>query len=219
VSLISGVEYLGSSSPDRLRERFLDRRRVTPAERGLGERAWSAFRSSDPSVLEDLLEEDTTPLPFLRGAVLRHLEQFPSVTNGLSRSEAQALETIAGGVTRLGCVYVASHHEREEAVFLGDAVFALYIEGLSRVRDPLVVRADGHAFAAPRGPATDREFWDSEARLTKIGQAVLEGREDRVGRNGIERWLGGVHLSGPEARWRWDPSARRLESAGGEGRS
>jgi hypothetical protein len=29
-------------------------------------------------------------------------------------------------------------------------------------------------------------------------------------RNGIDRWLGGVHLMGGDALWRWDGKRRRL---------
>jgi hypothetical protein len=27
---------------------------------------------------------------------------------------------------------------------------------------------------------------------------------------GIDRWIGGVHLAGPEKAWRWDREALRL---------
>jgi hypothetical protein len=28
--------------------------------------------------------------------------------------------------------------------------------------------------------------------------------------HGIDRWLGGVHLHGHDAQWRWDPDRDRL---------
>ena len=30
------------------------------------------------------------------------------------------------------------------------------------------------------------------------------GQLDHVELNGIDRWIGGVHLDGKQARWRWD---------------
>ena len=37
------------------------------------------------------------------------------------------------------------------------------------------------------------------------GRDVIEGREDAVALNGIDRWLGGVHLVGQNrSPWRWD---------------
>ncbi len=49
--------------------------------------------------------------------------------------------------------------------------------------------------------------------LTATGREVLEGRDDWVRIRGIDRWLGGVHLQGPEAAWRWDGEAGRLVKA------
>jgi hypothetical protein len=39
--------------------------------------------------------------------------------------------------------------------------------------------------------------------LTSAGRSVLAGAADHVHLNGIDRWIGGVHLAGDEAHWRW----------------
>ncbi len=210
LSLVCGAEYLGSSTPDRLGERFPGRHAISASELRLGQTAWAAFRSPDPRPLAALLRQDTSALPFLGGALRRHLQQFPSISHGLSRSEAQALRAIARGVTRLGDVYVASHHEQEEAIFLGDIVFAWYMQELSRGPEPLVVGTDGRALAMSREHADARAFWDRHVSLTEVGRAVLEERADRVEVQGIDRWLGGVHLHGPIARWRWHEAAQGM---------
>jgi Domain of unknown function (DUF1835) len=219
LSLICNAEYLGSSTSEQLRHRFPGRQAVSASHLNLGRQAWAAFRSPDPTALIELLHQDTSALPFLGPALRRHLQQFPSVTNGLSRSEVQALEVIAGGVTRLRDVYRASHHEREEAIFLGDSIFGLYMEALSRERTPLVVGRDDRVLALPRGAVDAGSFWNSHARLTEMGRAVVEGRADRVNVNGIDRWLGGVHLHGPDARWRWNDAAQRREEGRVDSRS
>jgi hypothetical protein len=46
--------------------------------------------------------------------------------------------------------------------------------------------------------------------ITEFGKEVLAGEEDFVRRNGIDYWLGGVHLVGREAHWRWDEGAQQL---------
>ena len=33
---------------------------------------------------------------------------------------------------------------------------------------------------------------------------MLAGRGDAIRLNGIDRWIGGVHLVGADAEWRWD---------------
>jgi len=50
----------------------------------------------------------------------------------------------------------------------------------------------------------------SSFEITEFGKAVLAGEEDFVRRNGIDHWLGGVHLVGSEAPWRWDEQAQEL---------
>jgi hypothetical protein len=199
LSLVCGAEYLGHSQPARLAERFTQRCPVTTEQRALGAAAWAAFRSPDPAAITALLDGDTLELPYLADALARHLEQFPSTANGLSRSEHQALQVIAGGAATLRDAYLASHHALEDPIWLGDASFMAYVEALAAGDDPLV------AIGASEPGGIERAV-----TLTDAGRAVLEGREDHVRLNGIDRWLGGVHLHGREAAWRWDGNARTL---------
>jgi hypothetical protein len=48
------------------------------------------------------------------------------------------------------------------------------------------------------------------ARLTAAGADVLAGRLDHVALNGVDRWVGGVRLSGRSVRWRWDEALERV---------
>jgi hypothetical protein len=210
LSLACVNEYLGTLEPDRMHTLVRNRREVSGQELELGRAACEAFRSSDPTRISALLREDTSALPFLEDALLRHLEQFPSTKNGLSRSERQALEAISDGHSMLREVFVASHQEREDIIFLADTVFASYLESLSRVSEPLVLLENGDTISPPRGSAAPSDFWGGKVILTEIGREVLEGKKDRVATNGFDRWLGGVHPSGSEARWRWDEFSRQL---------
>jgi Domain of unknown function (DUF1835) len=199
VTLICGAEYLGLSTPERLRARFPLRAPITADMVSVARRAWAAFRDPEPTALVSLLESSTdreSPLPFAAPALRRHLQQFPSTFNGLSRSEQQALEEISAGATRLHDVFERSHQQREEAFFLGDTVFADYMNDLSSGPAPLV--------ALRHGARVD-------VTLTDTGAAVLRGESDRVHVNGIDRWFGGVHLEGHEVAWRWDGSSVRRQ--------
>ena len=42
------------------------------------------------------------------------------------------------------------------------------------------------------------------SQLTEVGRKILAGQADNVRLYGIDRWLGGVHLQGSHAAWRWD---------------
>ena len=47
--------------------------------------------------------------------------------------------------------------------------------------------------------------------LTPFGEHLLAGEADWIhGRGEIDLWLGGVHLSGTDAAWRWDRDRRAL---------
>lgn len=200
LTMICGDEYLGQSSADRLRDRFEERNAVRDDQLDVARDAWHAFRSSDPSGIATMIADNTPALPYVRGALQRHLQQFPSVENGLSRSEAHALDVLSGGPRTMSDTFVESHHKREDAVFLGDTVFLMYMAGLSNVREPLVLTAQGARVTS----ANTRPVWNTEVMLTDAGRAVVDGTADHVRLNGIDRWLGGVHLEGAESEWRWD---------------
>ncbi|HSU15460.1 DUF1835 domain-containing protein [Longimicrobium sp.] len=204
LALVCGAEYLGNSAPERLAERFGERSEVADAELALAREAWAAFRAPDPSGIAALVEEDSSVLPFLGAALTRHLEQFPGTRNGLSRSEQQALEAIAAGAATLRDAYIASHQRREDPIWLGDATFVAYVEDLAAGPSPLVTIG---AAAAPDDPSATLA---RRVALTDAGRAVLDGREDRIRLNGIDRWLGGVHLHGRDCAWRWDADEGRL---------
>ena len=192
LSLINPPEYLGSASTERLAAWYAERQPVTPEQLDLGARAWAAFRAPDPTEVQRVMEEGAAALPFLAAALRRHLEQFPSVRDGLGRTERQILEAVDGGAATVGEAFV-EHNRREDPVWLGDTSFLGYVEALAAGPRPLLLHVDG------------------VLALTPIARDVLAGREDRVRANGIDRWLGGVHLRGREAGWRWDGNQLRSE--------
>jgi len=206
---------LGELTPAQLSSLFPQRRLITPAMLTLAQVAWDAFRSPDPLMIERVLADDTSALPFLVGALKRHLQEFPSVTSGLSRTERQLLEALAAGPMRPVPLFVAAQR-MEEAPFLGDWPFWQYVYDLSQGPSPLVTREDGVAFVLPAfssGAAGQTAFLEQELLLTEQGNAVLAGQGDWMRLHGIDRWLGGVHLRDHEPAWRWDETRRRVVAA------
>jgi Domain of unknown function (DUF1835) len=197
---------LGELTPVELSSLFPQRRPITSEMLTLAHEAWDAFRSPDPTTIERVLAGDTSALPFLAGALKRHLQEFPSVTSGLSRTERQIPETLAAGPMRPVPLFVAAQR-KEEAPFMGDWSFWQFVYDLSQGSSPLVIRQDGGAFVLPvfsSGTAGQTAFLEQELLLTEQGNAVLAGQVDWMQLHGIDRWLGGVHLSGHEPAWRWD---------------
>jgi hypothetical protein len=44
---------------------------------------------------------------------------------------------------------------------------------------------------------------------------VLDGAADHDSLNGIDRWIGGVHLEGPSPEWRWDEGVEAIVASAG----
>jgi hypothetical protein len=96
---------------------------VADAQLGTAQAAWNAFTSPDPTAIERLDETDTSSLPFLAPALRRHLEQSPSVDNGLSHTERQGLSVLREHGSLSGKRLFAAVQRLEEQTFMGDASF------------------------------------------------------------------------------------------------
>ncbi|HEY1388268.1 MAG TPA: hypothetical protein VGF38_06950 [Ktedonobacterales bacterium] len=203
---------LGELSPAQLHALFPDRQPVTASTLALARAAWDAFRSPDPRAIENILARDTSAMPYLASAFQRHLQQFPAVVTGLSRSERQLLEALANGPNHPVPLFVAAQ-AMEEAPFLGDWPFWQYAHELSQGSAPLLVRQDGMPFQLPEfsnTSASQAAFLEQELILTARGNAVFAGQADWLQIHPIDRWLGGVHLTGHEPAWRWDEGHGRV---------
>ena len=213
LSLIQTDTYLTSIEAGDFEELFPAREPISTKQVELAQKAWRALRSTDATAISALLRQDTSALPHLGAALLRHLQEFPSVSNGLSRSEAQALEGVDSGRKTLKEAFAAAHREREERVFMGDAVFASCLERLSRNAKPLLVLENGKPVIAPRRAADMDAFWKSHAKLTDTGHDVLACDKDWVKIHKMDRWVGGVRLMGNRVPWRWNDAAHELQEA------
>jgi hypothetical protein len=207
VTIVPAATYLGHQPASDYPALFERRRDVSSPERSAARDAWAAFRSADPRSLIDALPR-VTVLPNLGPALRRHVEQFPSTRNGLSRTEQQTLEVVARGVTLLRDVFIATQ-EREEAFFMGDSGYLFHISSLIRSHRPLLKTTDARAPFVP----SDMQTFDLRVELTTLGAAVLANESDRVELVAIDRWLGGVHLSGNGPVWRWDGDRQSLRFA------
>jgi hypothetical protein len=187
---------LGELTADQLASLADTRLRVTDAQLQLAQAAWHAFTSPDPTAVERLRETDTSALPFIAAALRRHLEQFPSLDGGLSRTERQALSVLREHGSLSQRRLFAAVQQMEEQIFMGDGSFYRILSELASARHPLV------------------QIAQAEVTITEAGRDVLEGRADHIQLNGIHRWLGGVHLDGDEAAWRWDRESRRIAGLG-----
>jgi hypothetical protein len=127
LSLVCEAEYLGPMATGRAAELFQQRKPVTPRQLDVAEAAWLAFRSPHPAPLVEVLGQDTLPLPFLRDALIRHLQEFPWTTDGLSRTERGILDALRKGPQNFATIF---QRTREEPAFMGDAVLRWHLTRL-----------------------------------------------------------------------------------------
>ena len=169
---------------------------------------WAALRHPDPSALAAAAGADHPGLPFLGPALLRLLEELPAPGDGLSGTERRALQAVAAGAATPAAAFLAEQ-DLEAAPFLGDAWFFRALASLGAGPARLVETQAGDPLPPPPPLGDARAFARLPLRLTGAGERVLDGREDRVALLGLDRWLGGTHLT-PSAAWHWDPAARVL---------
>ncbi|HEY2382223.1 MAG TPA: hypothetical protein VGK48_13680 [Terriglobia bacterium] len=164
----------------------------------IAQTAWHAFTSPDPMDIQRFIENDTSGLPFINTALQRHLEQFPAVNGGLSRTEPQALSVLREHESLSGGQLFVAVQRQEEQAFMGEHSFYRLMADLHNARHPLVKISD----TAQQGRV--------DVRITETGRDVIEGRADHIRLNGIDRWLGGVHLKGENVPWRCDRASERI---------
>jgi hypothetical protein len=203
ITLICIGEYLGIARFGGLGELRPDQLEDLPAAAAvtltddaldLATRAWGALRAPDPHGLAAIVAARSPQLRFLPEAFDRLGREYPWTRDGLSLTERRLLAAVAEGAGTAGEAFVRGA-AREARPFLGDTSAFAAIERLTRGEVPLLS-------AEPLA-------------LTAGGHRVLDGDEDHVALNGVDRWIGGVHLVGREVTWRWDEGLEAVVAAAG----
>jgi hypothetical protein len=184
---------LGQLTGKQLVELLPTRKPVSAQQLSIGRDAWRAFCRPEPSALLNLLNRDVSALPYLGRALRRLLQEYPSVQNGLSRTEQQIVLAAAAGKQRREDIYLASQ-KAEDARFMGDRSVWSRLDRL----------------AAGPAPALDASR-PATYLINNHGRRLVEGKTDWIkSRGGINLWIGGAHLQGNNGLWRWDPQRGML---------
>ena len=181
---------LGQLTAQELVRLYPARRPITAPQLNLANRAWTALTAPDPEQLNRLTREDTSALEFLGPALLRLLAEYPLTSNGLGETERQVLRALDRAPATFERLFPLVQ-AMEERPFMGDTTLWLRIVALGR------------------GPAPAVTIGAPELEITPFGRECHQGKADFIGANGIDRWIGGVHLTS-DSRWRWDPRSRHV---------
>jgi len=193
---------LGELNEQELESLFPQRQTVSATQLELASAAWRSFSSPDPTSLESILHTDTSSLPFLSTALAAHLRRFPNTANGLGQIENKSLELVENGSEEFGDLFPA-FVALESVYGLGDTQLWISLVNLSKADEPLLTTQTESNSSRVSPKAT--------FKITAAGKAVLNGESDFVKLNGVDHWLGGVHLQGSDRLWRWDNEVGRLK--------
>ena len=192
---------LGQLTPAQLASLWSKRKRVGRRQLALGTRTWAALRALTPEPLEALFRSGMRELPFLKAALLRHLQELPWTTDGLSLTERQALAALAKGPRTAGEVFADAHIKRDPQPFMGDLFFWSVVRDLIEAPRPPVAVSAG----------TRRAAWHRRLlRLTPTGRALLGGKLDWQAQQPLSRWVGGIPAGPGAPDWRWNPRSGRV---------
>ncbi|RXZ79783.1 DUF1835 domain-containing protein [Paenibacillaceae bacterium] len=176
----------------------------------LGKSLWQAYTASSPEALSQLLREDTSALPFAYDAFQTHLSRFPSNYNGLGIVEQTTLEIVNDGIHAPNRLF-GQVGDRLHQLGMGDLQYWHILRRMTQAPCPLL-----HIQGIKQLPSFDEpaiSLEDGEVVLTSLGKRVLRGEADWVLLQGIDEWVGGVHVQGECPRWRWDGARGQIVDA------
>ena len=184
------VIAIGFTSPEHIREFHPGPRQLNSEEVEELRRAWRVFTSHDPNDLATYVA-GTSPMPSLLDAMSQLVDRYPDRRSGLNIWEEALLyyatEKAPRAVRAVGATMAYVGSERLDYVsddYLFPRLMAL---GRSDLASPLI-----------KITGSSQIMRVSKVTLTRFGQRVLAGEANHVEVNGIDDWVGGVHLSTAE---------------------
>jgi Domain of unknown function (DUF1835) len=175
------VLSLGELSPEDIRGYKPAPHQLSPEEADELRRLWKVYTSDDPADLARYAA-GSSAMPIAHRAVRELLYRYPDVRSGLGVwDECLLRHTLDNGPR---AVRVIGHTLGSMSLdWQGDMHLFRRLVGMAGVRSPLISLTGSHE--SMRG---------CEVRLTSFGHDVLAGNANTVHENGIDDWIGGVHL-------------------------
>jgi hypothetical protein len=175
------VLSLGELGPEEIRDRQPTPHQLDSGDADELRRLWNVYTSDDPADLARYVA-GSSPLPIAHRSVSELLYRYPDVRSGLGvwdeRLLRHALDKGPAAMRVIG--HTMATHSLD---WQGDMHLFHRLLGMATGRSPLISLTGSRT--TMRG---------CEVKLTSFGQEVLAGNANRVHENGIDDWIGGVHL-------------------------
>lgn len=178
------VISVGEVSPENIRQHRPAPHRLDSEEVEELRRVWKVYTSDDPAALSSYVAENS-PIPIAHRAVRELIYRYPDVRSGLGVWDERLLHYTSDKGPAAARVIGYTMGSSVSLDQQGDMVLFYRLIGLAAARSPLVSLTGSRT--TMRG---------CEVKLTSFGQDVLAGKANAVEENGIDDWIGGVHLGG-----------------------
>ncbi|KAI9134632.1 DUF1835 domain-containing protein [Acaryochloris sp. CCMEE 5410] len=199
-----GFRGLGQLPLEALPLLWSQRQPVTAEQMHLCDRTWQALTAPSPEDLWSIATEDTSQLPALGPALLRHLQELPWAEDGLSLTERLTLTILAEGPCLGQDLFQTLVNEREPLPYLGDTMYWFVLQQLLNGPHPLLtVQPETMAL-----PWSQRHF-----DITPLGLALLAQTQHWRSLQTCDRWLGGVLIRPDQPCWQWNQTTQTLSYA------
>jgi len=176
------VLSLGELSPENIRDYQPAPHQLDSREAEELRRLWKAYTSDDPAALSRYMA-GSSPMPIAHRAVSELVYRYPDARSGLGvwdeRLLRYSLDKGPAATRVIGYTLASSSLDWQ-----GDVHLFHRLIGMAAGRSPLISLTGSR-----------KTMRGCEVKLTSFGQDVLAGNANTVHENGIDDWIGGVHLS------------------------
>lgn len=210
---VQNFRGIGQLSATQMASLLPHRKSIDQSHFDVAGRFWRAFCQSEPEALLSLshsADSNRSCLPFLQPAIVRHLQEYPWVSDGLTRTERQLLQLFDAGTVSPVRAFVANM-DFESHLFIGDWRTYTHIHELCRAEQPLLACDSGAEFEyPPNSQSSAEQFKEQKLSITETGRKVLAGKLSALDSMHRDSWLGGVHVNSEKGLWCWDDEQDRL---------
>lgn len=168
----------------------------------LGSKFWQAYTSTDIEKHIDFLHTDSSALPFAKAAFEAHLKRLPSTYNGLGIIEQVTLACVASGIHSPYPLFEQVSNQLQ-LLGMGDLEYWYYLNRMAQEPNPLI-HVKGGVDGFPTYTHSVSTFDNYFITLTELGRNVLNGEEVWASLTVNDRWYGGLHIKGTDAKLHWD---------------
>ncbi len=210
---------LSQVSLPQLTQLFHARTEVTAQQATIYQAAWNALTSNTPERLTAFCPKDMSNVPFIKNAFTRLAQEYPSKATGLSRTEYLIIDAVKSKNTTIESIF-AYVQQKEPVAFMSKSIFEHHLQCLVNAKHPAlqvqtlkqetVLEIDNEESQSESTVAIENTIvTDYAINVTRYTNQVFNKWIDWVQVNGINRWIGGVHLN-EGVIWRYDPVSRQL---------